>query len=182
MESWKETAPPRTRRRGYYVGLMNACGYRTRTWKKPVIGIVNSFTDAVNPGHRAFRSWWATSRRACGRPAVRQRVQRSRPCDGMAQGEGMHFILPSRDLIAGSIQAMASAHGFDGLVFLCSCDKIVPGMLMAAAALNKPVCSSGGRYAAHEADEGTYITPDLKGIHRSAQHRRHQRGDLHPLP
>ncbi len=81
----------------------------------------------------------------------------------MAQGEGMHFILPSRDLIAGSIQAMASAHGFDGLVFLCSCDKIVPGMLMAAAALNKPcMFLTAGSMLPYEADEGTYVTPDLK--------------------
>ena len=121
MESWKGNRTPSNPQEGYYVGLMNACGYRTKDLEKPVIGIVNSFTD-VNPGHRAFRELagyvkegvWA----AGGTPAE---FNVPAPCDGMAQGEGMHFILPSRDLIAGSIQAMASAHGFDGLVFLCSC-------------------------------------------------------------
>ena len=117
---WKGNRTPSNPQEGYYVGLMNACGYRTKDLEKPVIGIVNSFTD-VNPGHRAFKELvgyvkegvWA----AGGTPAE---FNVPAPCDGMAQGEGMHFILPSRDLIAGSIQAMASAHGFDGLVFLCS--------------------------------------------------------------
>ena len=163
MESWKGNRTPSNPQEGYYVGLMNACGYRTKDLEKPVIGIVNSFTD-VNPGHRAFKELvgyvkegaWA----AGGTPAEGNVPA---PCDGMAQGEGMHFILPSRDLIAGSIQAMASAHGFDGLVFLCSCDKIVPGMLMAAAALNKPcMFLTAGSMLPYEADEGTYVTPDLK--------------------
>ena len=163
MESWKGNRTPSNPQEGYYVGLMNACGYRTKDLEKPVIGIVNSFTD-VNPGHRAFKELvgyvkegvWA----AGGTPAE---FNVPAPCDGMAQGEGMHFILPSRDLIAGSIQAMASAHGFDGLVFLCSCDKIVPGMLMAAATLNKPcMFLTAGSMLPYEADEGTYVTPDLK--------------------
>ena len=163
MESWKGNRTPSNPQEGYYVGLMNACGYRTKDLEKPVIGIVNSFTD-VNPGHRAFKELvgyvkegvWA----AGGTPAE---FNVPAPCDGMAQGEGMHFILPSRDLIAGSIEAMVSAHGFDGLVFLCSCDKIVPGMLMAAAALNKPcMFLTAGSMLPYEADEGTYVTPDLK--------------------
>ena len=160
---WKGNRTPSNPQEGYYVGLMNACGYRTKDLEKPVIGIVNSFTD-VNPGHRAFKELvgyvkegvWA----AGGTPAE---FNVPAPCDGMAQGEGMHFILPSRDLIAGSIEAMVSAHGFDGLVFLCSCDKIVPGMLMAAAALNKPcMFLTAGSMLPYEADEGTYVTPDLK--------------------
>ncbi len=164
MESWKGNRTPSNPQEGYYVGLMNACGYRTKDLEKPVIGIVNSFTD-VNPGHRAFKELvgyvkegvWA----AGGTPAE---FNVPAPCDGMAQGEGMHFILPSRDLIAGSIQAMASAHGFDGLVFLCSCDKIVPGMLMAAAALNKPcMFLTAGSMLPYEADEGTYGTCSMYG-------------------
>ena len=54
MESWKGNRTPSNPQEGYYVGLMNACGYRTKDLEKPVIGIVNSFTD-VNPGHRAFK-------------------------------------------------------------------------------------------------------------------------------
>ena len=135
MEGWKGNRRPEDPQEGYYVGLMNACGYRISDLKKPVIGIANSYTD-VNPGHRSLAELvkfvkegiWA----AGGVPAE---FNVPAPCDGMAQGEGMHAILPQRDLIAGSIEAMANAHGFDGMVFLCSCDKIVPGMLMAAAAL-----------------------------------------------
>lgn len=147
----------------YYVGLMNACGYRTEDLKKPVIGIANSYTD-VNPGHRAFgelvkfvkEGIWA----AGGVPAE---FSVPAPCDGMAQGEGMHYILPERDLIAGSIEGMASAHGFDGMVYLCSCDKIVPAMLMAAASLDLPsIFLTAGSMLPYEAEEGTYVTPDLK--------------------
>lgn len=147
----------------YYVGLMNACGYRTEDLKKPVIGIANSYTD-VNPGHRAFgelvkfvkEGIWA----AGGVPAE---FSVPAPCDGMAQGAGMHYILPERDLIAGSIEGMASAHSFDGMVYLCSCDKIVPAMLMAAASLDLPsIFLTAGSMLPYEAEEGTYVTPDLK--------------------
>ena len=70
-------------------------------------------------------------------------------CDGIAMGhDGMKFPLASRELIADSIESVATAHGFDGLVLIPNCDKIVPGMLMAAARLNIPsVVVSGGPYA-----------------------------------
>ncbi len=163
MEHWKGNRDPSNPQEAYYVGLMNACGYRTKDLYKPVIGIVSSYTD-VNPGHRPFRELagfvkegiWA----AGGSPAE---FNVPAPCDGMAQGLGMHYILPQRDLIAGSIEAMVNAHSFDGLVFLCSCDKIVPGMLMAAAALNKPcLFLTAGSMLPYEAEEATYVTPDLK--------------------
>ena len=154
---------PSNPQEGYYVGLMNACGYRTRTWKSPSSAssiLLRTSTRGTAPSKELVGY---VKRRACGRPAVRRRSSMPAPCDGMAQGEGIHFILPSRDLIAGSIEAMVSAHGFDGLVFLCSCDKIVPGMLMAAAALNKPcMFLTAGSMLPYEADEGTYVTPDLK--------------------
>ena len=61
------------------------------------------------------------------------------PCDGIAQGHaGMHYILPSRDLIANDVEMMVQAHRLDAIVLICSCDKIVPGMLMAAARLDLP--------------------------------------------
>ena len=163
MTEWKGNRNPDDPQEGYYVGLMNACGYRTRDLHKPVIGIANSYTD-VNPGHRVFKELvqyvkegiWA----AGGTPAE---FSVPAPCDGMAQGLGMHSILPQRDLIAGSIEAMANAHSFDGLVFLCSCDKIVPGMLMAAAALDKPcLFLTAGSMLPYEAEDGTFVTPDLK--------------------
>ena len=123
----------------YFTGLMGSVGYRRKDIaRKPVIGIVNSWND-VNPGHRPLKELaehvkagvWAGG----GTPAE---FTVPAPCDGMAQGEGMHYVLPQRDLIAASIETMVEAHGFDGVVFLCSCDKIVPGMLMAAAHLNLP--------------------------------------------
>ncbi|OON88692.1 dihydroxy-acid dehydratase [Pyramidobacter sp. YE332] len=147
----------------YWAGLMNSCGYRVKDLHKPVIGIVNSYAD-VNPGHRPLKDLanfvkegiWA----AGGVPAE---FNVPAPCDGMAQGDGMHYILPQRDLIAGSAEAMVNAHGFDGLVFMCSCDKIVPGMLMAAASLNKPTLFlTCGSMMPWETQERTFVTPDLK--------------------
>lgn len=148
---------------GYYMGLMQSCGYREKDLRKPVIGIVNSYTDA-NPGHKPLKELaqyvregiWA----AGGTPAE---FNVPAPCDGMAQGLGMHYILPSRDLIAGAAESMASAHDFDGLVFMCSCDKIVPGMLMAAASLNKPcLFLTAGCMVPYDDGEQVFVTPDLK--------------------
>ena len=147
----------------YYVGLMHSCGYRDKDIRKPVIGIVNSFTD-VNPGHKTFRELAQSVKEgvwcAGGAPAE---FNVPAPCDGMAQGAGMHSILPSRDLIAGSVETMVNAHEMDGLVFLCSCDKIIPGMLMAAAALNKPcMFLTAGTMMAYDDGEREFVTPDLK--------------------
>lgn len=147
----------------YYVGLMNACGFRTQDLERPVIGIVNSYTD-VNPGHKPLRELAQAVREgillAGATPAE---FNIPAPCDGMAQGGGMHYILPQRDLIAGSIESMVRANKFDGLVFLCSCDKIVPGMLMAAAALDKPsLFLTAGAMLPYKEGDRIYTTPDLK--------------------
>ena len=147
----------------YYVGLMNACGYRDKDLHKPIIGIVNSWNE-VNPGHKPLKELaqyvkegvWA----AGGAPAE---FNVPAPCDGMAQLRGMQYVLPSRDLIDGSIETMVRAHNFDGLVFLCACDKIVPGMLMAAASLNLPsLFLTPGSMLPYEEDGVVYTTPDLK--------------------
>lgn len=147
----------------YWIGLMSSSGYRKKDLGKPVIGIVNSYTDA-NPGHKPFAELvryvkegvWA----AGGAPAE---FGVPGPCDGMAQGAGMHFILPQRDLIAASVEAMVSAHGFDGLVFLGSCDKIIPGMLMAAIRLDIPALFlTAGAMLPYEDDGKVYCTSDLK--------------------
>jgi dihydroxy-acid dehydratase len=147
----------------YFIGLMNSVGYRKKDIAKPIIGIVNSFTD-VNPGHKPFAELvkyvkegiWA----AGGTPGE---FGVPGPCDGMAQGAGMHFILPQRDLIAASVEAMVEAHGFDGLVFLGSCDKIIPGMLMAAAHLDLPALFlTAGAMLPYQDDGKIYCTSDLK--------------------
>jgi dihydroxy-acid dehydratase len=148
----------------YYRGLMHAVGYRKKDLDKPQIVVVNSWTD-VNPGHQPLRELalrvkegiWAAG--GCpsefGVPA---------PCDGMAQGPGMHYILPQRDLIAASIEAMVQAHGFEGLVMLGSCDKILPGMLMAAIRLNLPTLflTAGAMMPCRLDAKRTVTTPDLK--------------------
>lgn len=147
----------------YYVGLMNACGYRDKDIKKPVIGIVNSATD-VNPGHKGLKNLAGYVKEGiwCA-GGVPGEFCVPAPCDGMAHGKGMHSVLPIRDLLAASIEAMVNAHQFDGLVFLCACDKIVPGMMMAAAALDRPsIFLTPGSMLPYDDGEHVYVTPDLK--------------------
>ena len=147
----------------YYTGLMSACGYRKKDLQKPLIGIINSWND-VNPGHKPFKELvnyvkegiWSSG----GAPAE---FTVPAPCDGEAQMLGMNYILPSRDLISASIESMVRAQGFDGLVFLCSCDKIIPGMLMAAATLDLPsIFLTSGSMVPYDTGEKVYTTSDLK--------------------
>jgi len=85
------------------------------------------------------------------------------PCDGIAQGEGMHYILPLRDVVAASVELMLKAHRFDAVVMLCSCDKIVPGMLMAAARCNLPsVFFTGGPMSPTQWRAQELVTCDVK--------------------
>jgi dihydroxy-acid dehydratase len=147
----------------YYRGLMHAVGHRRKDLEKPQIVVVNSWTDA-NPGHKPLRELGGYVREgiwAGGGAPVEFNVPA--PCDGMAQGPGQHYILPQRDLIAASIEAMVRAHGFDGMVMLCTCDKIIPGMLMAAARLDLPTLflTPGGMMPC-EIDGRTAVTSDLK--------------------
>ncbi len=147
----------------YYRGLMHSVGYRPGDLDKPQIAVVNSWTD-VNPGHQPLKDLgnrvkegiWA----AGGSPGE---FNVPAPCDGMAQGPGQHFILPQRDLIAGSIEGMVSAHGFEGMVMLASCDKIIPGMVMAAIRLNLPtIFLTAGAMLPCRLGDRTVVTSDLK--------------------
>lgn len=147
----------------YYIGLMNALGNRASDIAKPQIAIVNSWTD-VNPGHKPLAELalhvkegvWA----AGGNPGE---FNVPAPCDGIAQGEGQHYILPQRDLIAASVEAMVKAHGFDGMVMLCSCDKVVPGMLLAAARINIPtIFITAGAMTPYREKNKAYVTSDIK--------------------
>ena len=148
---------------GYYYGLMSSLGFREKDLNKPVIGIVNSWTEA-NPGHKPLKDLAASVKEGVwsgGGTPVEFNVPA--PCDGMAQLRGMDYVLMQRDLIATSIEAMVKAHGFDGLVFLCSCDKIVPGMLMAAASLDLPsLMLTAGSMVPYSDGKRSYVTPDLK--------------------
>ncbi|MEG2148940.1 MAG: dihydroxy-acid dehydratase [Clostridiales bacterium] len=126
--------------------LLKALGLIDEEIERPIIGVVNSFNEVV-PGHVHLRSIAeavkAGIRMAGGTPMEFGSIA---VCDGLAMGHiGMKYSLASRELITDSIEVMASAHAMDALVFIPNCDKIVPGMLMAAARLNIPaVFVSGG--------------------------------------
>lgn len=126
--------------------LCYGMGYTPEELKKPLIGIVNSFNEVI-PGHIHLREISDAVKigvaAAGGTPMEFPAIG---ICDGFAMGHvGMKYSLASRELIADSTEAMVMAHAFDGLVFIPNCDKIVPGMLMAAARLNIPcVFVSGG--------------------------------------
>ena len=138
MKLGAERAPQRS--------LFKAMGYTDGQIRKPLIGIVNSFNEIV-PGHihlqNIARSVKDGVLMAGGTPVEFNVIG---VCDGIAMGhEGMKYSLVTREIITDSIECMAKAHRFDGLVFIPNCDKIVPGMLMAAARLNIPsIFVSGG--------------------------------------
>lgn len=126
--------------------LFYAMGFTPEDLKKPLIGIVNSFNEII-PGHGHLKDLAQAAKlgvSAGGGTPIE--IPAIGICDGIAMGhKGMNFSLPSRELIADSIEALAEAHALDGLVLIPNCDKIVPGMLMAAARLNIPcVIVSGG--------------------------------------
>lgn len=120
-------------------GLLMATGVSRKNMDTPFIGIASSFTDLI-PGHIGMRDLERQIEKGIhsgggqafifGVPAV---------CDGIAMGHcGMRYSLPSRDLIADCVETVAEAHQLDGLVLLSNCDKITPGMLIAALRLNIP--------------------------------------------
>ena len=120
-------------------GLYKAMGYSDYDLARPMIGIANSWNRVV-PGHynlNQVSEFVKQGIRQAGGTPVEFGVIAA--CDGIAQGHaGMHFILPTRDLIANDIEMMVEAHRLDAVVRLGSCDKIVPAMLMAAARLDLP--------------------------------------------
>ncbi|MEG2199314.1 MAG: dihydroxy-acid dehydratase, partial [Anaerovorax sp.] len=134
--------------------LFYGMGYIREEIDRPLIGIVNSQNEIV-PGHMLLDRIADAAKKgvllAGGTPVEFPAIA---ICDGIAMGhEGMKFPLASRELICDSIEAMAKAHQFDGLVLIPNCDKIVPGMLMAAARLNIPaVVVSGGAMRAGYSD------------------------------
>lgn len=147
----------------YYCGLMHSVGYRDKDLKKPQIVIVNSWTD-VNPGHKPLLELARVVKEGVlikGGNVCEFNVPA--PCDGMAQGQGQHYILPQRDLIAGSIETMVRSHGFEGMVMMGSCDKIIPGMILAAVRLNLPtIFLTAGAMSPYKEDGNVYTTSDLK--------------------
>jgi len=148
----------------YARALYRACGLMTEQLRRPLIGIANSANDLV-PGHVHLRKLAEAVRAgiaaAGGTPLEFNTIAL---CDGIAQGRGMHYILPSREIIAASVELTAQAHQLDGLVCLSTCDKIVPGMLMAAARLDLPTLFvTGGIMPEYRESDGTVrVTSDVK--------------------
>ncbi len=132
--------------RAPHRSLFKAMGYADWELKRPIVGIASSFSEIV-PGHVHLRSIVDAVKagiRAAGGTPVEFGV--IGVCDGIAMGhEGMKYSLPSREVIADSVEIMAMAHPFDGLVLVPNCDKIIPGMIMGAARVNIPaLVVSGG--------------------------------------
>lgn len=132
--------------------LLRACGLTDEELSRPIIGVVSAHSEII-PGHinldKIADAAKAGVRMAGGTPVM---VPAIGVCDGIAMGHiGMKYSLPSRELIADSVETLAQAHQFDGLVLIPNCDKIVPGMMMAAARLNIPsiVISGGPMLAGH---------------------------------
>lgn len=143
--------------------LLYATGIPRSEINKPFIGIATSFTDII-PGHIGMRDLERFIEKGIhagggypfifGIPGI---------CDGIAMGHrGMHYSLPSRELIADMVETIAEAHQLDGLVLLTNCDKITPGMLMAAARLNIPsiVVTAGPMLSGHYMGKRRNLTSD----------------------
>ena len=119
--------------------LLYATGVTPEQMRKPFIGVCSSFTDLI-PGHIGMRALerkieWGV----CAGGGVPFLFSVPGICDGIAMGHsGMHYSLPSRELIADIIESIVQAHQLDGVVLLTNCDKITPGMLMAACRLDIP--------------------------------------------
>jgi dihydroxy-acid dehydratase len=132
--------------RAPHRSLLRAVGCSSDDWDKPFIGVMNSFNDIV-PGHIHLDTVAkAVKEGVRSRGGVPFEVNTIAVCDGIAMNHpGMKYSLPSRELIADSVEILAQAHAFDALVFIPNCDKVIPGMLMAAVRLNLPcVFVSGG--------------------------------------
>ena len=143
--------------------LLYATGIPKTEMNKPFIGVATSFTDII-PGHIGMRDLERFIEKGVhtgggypfffGVPGI---------CDGIAMGHsGMHYSLPSRELIADMVETVAQAHQLDGLVLLTNCDKITPGMLMAAARINIPsiVITAGPMLSGHYKNRRLNLTSD----------------------
>ena len=143
--------------RAPHRSLLYAVGCTRAEMDKPFIGVINSFSEIV-PGHIHLRDIAeAVKVGVHSGGGVPFEVNTIAVCDGIAMNHlGMKYSLPSRELIADSVEILAEAHAFDALVFIPNCDKIVPGMLMAAVRLNLPsiFISGGPMLAGRLVDDG----------------------------
>ncbi len=168
VKKGKERAPHRS--------LLKACGLTDADMDKPFIGIVNSYVDVV-PGHvhldKVGEFVKQCVREAGGTPLLFNTIGVD---DGIAMGHtGMKYSLPSRELIADCVETMVEAHCFDAIVCIPNCDKIIPGMLMAAARINIPtIFVSGGPMEAGRTPGGKIV--DLISVFQGIGE--HQQGQI----
>ncbi|MFC2069427.1 dihydroxy-acid dehydratase [Chloroflexota bacterium] len=153
--------------RAPHRSLLYATGCTRSDMDRPFIGIINSFSEIV-PGHIHLRdiaeAVKAGVREGGGVPFE---INTIAICDGIAMNHsGMKYSLPSRELIADSVELVTEAHAFDALVFIPNCDKIIPGMLMAAVRLNLPsiFVSGGPMLAGSQYDNGKIKKMDLSDV------------------
>lgn len=147
--------------------LFKAMGYTDEELSRPLIAVVNAQNEII-PGHihldNIAKAVKAGVLAAGGTPIE---VPAIGVCDGIAMGHiGMHYSLPTRELIADSIECQLKAHAFDGVVLIPNCDKIVPGMLMAAARVNIPaiVCSGGPMLAGRKCGEKLSLSKTFEAV------------------
>jgi len=153
-KSMKSDTVKRGIERAPHRALLHAVGWRRADIDKPLIGVINSFSEIV-PGHMHLpHIAQAVKAGVWSGGGVPFEVNTIAVCDGIAMNHpGMKYSLPSRELIADSAEIVAEAHAFDALVFIPNCDKIIPGMLMAAVRLNLPaIFISGGPMLAGRLD------------------------------
>ncbi|MBI2918631.1 MAG: dihydroxy-acid dehydratase [Chloroflexi bacterium] len=163
--------------RAPHRALLRALGCTDSEMEQPFIGVVNSFSEVI-PGHTHLRLIAQAVkdgvRSAGGTPFE---VNTIGVCDGLAMGHaGMCYSLPSRELIADSVEVVVRAHSFDALVLVPNCDKIIPGMLMAAVRLNIPaiVVSGGPMLAGRWQGEAIDLSTMFEAVGKAV------RGDLSP--
>jgi dihydroxy-acid dehydratase len=153
--------------RAPHRALLHALGCTPAEINKPFVGIVNSFSEIV-PGHMHLHGITeAVKAGVRSRGGAPFEVGTIAVCDGIAMNHpGMKYSLPSRELIADSVEIVAESHAFDALVFITNCDKIVPGMLMSAARLNLPAIfiSGGPMLAGRLENSGAIKEVDLSSV------------------
>ena len=156
-------------KKAYERALYHGCGYSYEDLQKPKVAVVNSWNE-INPGHihlRRLAEFVKEGIKEMG--GVPMEFNTIAPCDGIANsGNFSNYTLPSREIIAASVESMVKAYNFDGMVLICSCDKIIPGMLLAAARCNIPsIFLTGGIMLPKTFQDGplkgkTYVTSDIK--------------------
>jgi len=161
--------------KGPHRSLFKAMGFTDKELSAPIVGIACAFNEII-PGHihldKIAQAVKDGVRMAGGTPILFSTIG---VCDGIAMNhEGMKYSLGSRELIADSVEIMARAHPFDGLVLIPNCDKIVPGMVMAAARLNIPsiVCSGGPMLAGRMNGAAIDLNSLFAGIPKATRDRK----------